>query len=112
LGLISQHSPQPELPDVIRKLAEVRRKLPALLSGDYHELLVAHQQLAFSRHYKGQTVIVALNSTSETASITLSLDAENGTLRDQLDQKVSLSIANHQVEIPLSPTWGRILLLE
>ncbi len=112
LTQITQRSPHPELPDVIRTLAEVRRKLPALLSGDYHELLIDHQQLAFSRHYERQTVIVALNSTSEMANITLSLDVESGTLRDQLDQNVSFSISNYQVEIPLSPTWGRILILE
>ena len=112
LTQIVRQSPQPELPNVIRKLAEIRRMLPALLSGDYHELLVDHQQLAFSRHRDDQTVIIALNSTSEMANITLSLDVESGTLRDQLDQKASFSISAHKVEIPLSPTWGRILVLE
>jgi glycosidase len=112
LERLSQNAPQPELPGVIRRLAEVRRRLPALLSGDYHELLVNHQQLAFSRSFNGQTVFVALNSASESVKIDLSTAFESGRLKDELDPNTRITIANHRAEVPLSPTWGRILILE
>ena len=112
LGQISAHCPQPNLPGVIRRLADIRRKLPALSSGNYRELWVNHQQLAFSRQLDGQTVIVALNSSSEPAHISLSVELENGTIWDQLDQKSRYSVHNHKAEIDLPPSWGRILVLE
>jgi glycosidase len=112
LGQISAHCPQPNLPGVIRRLADIRRKLPALSSGNYRELWVNHQQLAFSRQLDGQTVIVALNSSSEPAHISLSVELENGTIWDQLDPKSRYSVHNHKAEIDLPPSWGRILVLE
>ena len=112
LDQISAHCPQPNLPGVIRRLADIRRKLPALSSGNYRELWVNHQQLAFSRQLDGQTVIVALNSSSEPAHISLSVDLENGTIWDQLDPKSRYSVHNHKAEINLPPFWGRILVLE
>ena len=112
LAKISTQSPQPELPGVIRRLADIRGNLPALQSGNYQELMVSHQQLAFSRQYNGQTVVVTLNSSSEAVNIALSTDWEHGNLRDQLDQNAVFSIDNRKVEITLPPTWGRILVLE
>jgi cyclomaltodextrinase len=112
LTKISANCPQPDLMGVIQKLAYVRQSLPALVSGNYGELLVDHQQLAFSRQFEGQTVVVALNSSSETVNISLSMDAENGNLRDLLDPGTSFSIVDRKAEIALPPTWGRILVLE
>ena len=111
LAEISSNGPQIDLAAAIQRLANVRRNLPALQSGDYHELLVNHQQLAFSRKFNGQTVIVALNSSTEIVNITLELDIQNGTLRDQLEPNTTYAVVNRKVEISLPPTWGRILVL-
>ena len=111
LAEISSNGPQIDLAAAIQRLANVRRNLPALQSGDYHELLVNHQQLAFSRKFNGQTVIVALNSSTEIVNITLELDIQNGTLRDQLEPNTTYAVVNRKAEIALPPTWGRILVL-
>ena len=111
LAEISSNGPQIDLAAAIQRLANVHRNLPALQSGDYHELLVNHQQLAFSRQFNGQTVIVALNSSTEIVNITLELDIQNGILRDQLEPNTTYAVVNRKAEIAMPPTWGRILVL-
>lgn len=112
LSQLSGHAPQPDLVQAIQRLVVLRRQLPALVDGDYQEVLVEHQQLVFTRQYEGQTVVVALNSAAEPIDLTVSLPWENGILRDQLNEPEQFGIESGQAVISLPPAWGRILTLE
>ncbi|TLN12920.1 alpha-amylase, partial [bacterium] len=61
LATAARDAAQPDLPAAIRRLAAVRAASPALRRGDYTELHVSAQQLAFLRSLPDEQVLVALN---------------------------------------------------
>jgi glycosidase len=97
-------APQPDLPAAIRRLMAIRRDLPALRCGDYRQLHVAHEQFAFARAVDGQSVVIALNASSQPAAIP-SAGLPPGPWLDHLTGE-TISAGS---EIPLPPAWGRIL---
>lgn len=68
----------PELEATIRRLAHLRRESAALRRGDYRQLHVAHEQLAFARRSGDEQVIVAVNASAEPAQLELTVDAADG----------------------------------
>lgn len=57
---------QTALTDWIRKLAEARKKSPALCTGSYRNLMVQPRQLIFERRTENERVLVAVNADSST----------------------------------------------
>ncbi len=55
----------------IRTLANLRAQEPALRLGDYRQLSVASEQLAFSRTHQGTAVVVMINIAADPASVSL-----------------------------------------
>ncbi|MDQ0217561.1 alpha-amlyase [Peribacillus cavernae] len=60
-----------ELIDYITKLAELRQQLPSLTRGDFKLLYENGGMAVFKRTYKDETVIVAINNTSKSQTVTL-----------------------------------------
>lgn len=60
LGLPEQN----DLTDWIRKLAEARKKSPALCTGSYRNIMVQPKQLIFERRTENERVLVAVNADS------------------------------------------------
>ncbi len=109
LQILKSNPPQPELPGTIRRLAELREQSPALLTGDYRELLVSHQQLAFMRRSKEDVAVVILNSEGSPVEVNLQLPWQEGVLRDELNGGEEFFIESGQLRVPVPPTWGRVL---
>jgi cyclomaltodextrinase / maltogenic alpha-amylase / neopullulanase len=112
LRALENNSPQPELPDTIRRLAEIREQSSALLSGDYCELLVSHQQLAFTRQTEDEAVVVVLNSEPSTVEVDLQIPWQEGVLRDELNGSETFKVEKGHLRLPVPQTWGRILKLQ
>ncbi|MBG0770475.1 MAG: alpha-glucosidase C-terminal domain-containing protein [Anaerolineaceae bacterium] len=111
LNTLENHSPQKDLPDVIRRLAALRKQSPAIQLGSYQEMLVASNQLAFVRQYDGESVLVVLNSADQPAEVRLErLPWQGGQLRDLLNPGDGFQIQNGRLQLSVPPTWGRILL--
>ena len=106
---IQTHAPQPDLPETLCRLASIRKNSQALLLGSYSQLFVALQQFAFLCQVNGESVIVVLNSASQTEAVLLPVPWETGKLVDLLNPGQSFSIQSHKVEIQTPATWGRIL---
>lgn len=49
------------LPALLKKLAEIRKRFPALQNGSYESVIVRNEQFVFRRYTEKQTVYVALN---------------------------------------------------
>lgn len=60
-----------ELIDYITKLAELRQELPSLTIGDFELLYEKGGMAVIKRSYKDETVIVAINNTSKSQTVTL-----------------------------------------
>ena len=68
-----QHAAQRDLAHAIARLARLRQTSPALRYGDYRQLLVSHEQLAFARQTSGESVLVLLNASDQPAPFELKL---------------------------------------
>ena len=106
---LEHHSPQPELPGTIRKLADLRERSSALLAGDYRELLVSHQQMAFLRQAQSEAVVVLLNSQSAPVEVSLQVPWQEGVMRDELNDGDLFRIEDGRLKVMIPPTWGRVL---
>ena len=96
--------PEPELAECIRRLAALRRDLPALRTGDYEQLYVASEQFAFARRTADQTIIVAVNASAEELSIPL---RESRPMFDLLNGEPV-----DGGRVTLHPYWGAVVVLE
>jgi cyclomaltodextrinase / maltogenic alpha-amylase / neopullulanase len=111
LPAIAARPPHPGLAETIARLATLRRDLPALREGSYHELHVASQQLAFLRQSAGQRVVVALNAAPAPAQVPISLPGASR-LVDRLDSGAAFPLHAGACSLPLPPCSARILAAE
>ncbi len=111
LTAMQARPPQPELPGLIAQLARIRAGSVALQQGDYRELLVAHEQLAFMRQAHGEQVVTALNAASQPQRLRLALPAA-GRLRDLLDPAYTAPIQDGTAHLELDAFSSRILRVE
>lgn len=75
-----------ELIDYLEKLAIVRKTLPSLTKGDYELLYEKDGMIIFKRTYEEETVVVAINNSTESKKVKISDDkiAENKKLQGLL----------------------------
>lgn len=66
-------APHPELASLLRRLAVLRHASPALSAGDYGQVTVAAEQLAFRRRQGEDEVLVAINAAEVPSILPLSL---------------------------------------
>lgn len=94
----------------IAQLARVRRELEPLRRGDYRQLHVAMEQLAFARETADRAVVVVVNSAASPASFDVAIPgAANGEWRDALNGDVlTVSVGRLVGEVP--SCWARILV--
>ncbi|MDD5368265.1 MAG: alpha-amylase family glycosyl hydrolase [Anaerolineaceae bacterium] len=106
----ANHFPHPDLAQAIARLAQVRRASPALRLGNYGQLHVAAEQLAFLREHLGEQVVVAVNAATHAVPLQLRLPIHEGWLVDRLNDHQRFQIVDYQVSIAALPsTWARIL---
>jgi glycosidase len=105
--------PHPELAETIRRMAALRRELPALRLGGYRELLVASEQLAFLRTWGDEMAVVVVNAGSAPAQVDIDLPGAQGSLVDRLNPGSSYPMVDGRCRITdTAPDWGRVLRLE
>jgi len=104
-------SPHPDLPAAIARLARLRRRSPALKYGGYRPLHVAHEQLAFARETREQSVVVVVNAAEEALPVEVPLPGVRGDrLVDLLDHGEPVPIQNGRATVdPVWPRWARVL---
>jgi glycosidase len=67
-----------ELIDFITKLGELRNQLPSLSRGTMEMLYDRNGMAVYKRVYQGETVIIAINNTSESQNVTLTAEQLEG----------------------------------
>jgi glycosidase len=104
--------PHPDLAGSIRRLIRIRQDLPALRHGDYRQLLVRSEQVAFARQHGEQLVVVAVNGADNACDMTLSLPDYSGrSFQDVLQPGKRYDMTGSQLELDdVPPCWGRILV--
>ncbi len=105
--------PQPDLAGAIARLAALRRANPALRQGQYRELHVAAEQLAFLREHPQGSLVVAVNASHAPAVLELRLPVQKGRLVDLLNPGESFAIRQQRARLdPLPSCWARVLQVQ
>lgn len=112
LQTLFRTTPQPHLLRAIQTLAGVRCSSLALRLGNYRQVHVDHEQLAFLRHHEQEKVLVVINASPEDKALVLRLpDVENGLLVDLLDPTVHVQVRSGKAEMRAPSCWARIMRL-
>jgi cyclomaltodextrinase / maltogenic alpha-amylase / neopullulanase len=105
----------PELAEVIGRLARIRHATPALRHGDYRQLAVSHEQLAFSRELpdgsREGTVIVVLNAADHAAPFDVAATA-GARFADALNGGETFLAADGRLRGEVGLCWARILVAQ
>jgi len=110
LYALNASGPRRELVGTLHHLAEVRRASPALQKGDYRQLHVSSQGLAFSRQSGPDLAVVAINSASQPLELHLEVPAAAGrALRDRLNHNQPVEQHGAHLRLVIPPRWGQIL---
>ena len=104
-----EQAPQPNLPELIRNLGQIRNSSSALRHGDYQALLVDHRQFAFMRQTPDETIVVMLNSASEPVEIELNLPGGGRTFVDLLEPGEPATPREGKLSVTLPPNGGKML---
>jgi glycosidase len=99
-----------DLLNCIQRLCGFRKKLDALMYGDYKQIYVSNQQIAYLRTHKEQKLLIIINSGEGNMDLELELSSYGTMMREILNQdslEIALDSAKTKVCIP--PKWGRVL---
>jgi glycosidase len=109
---MSRTAPHKELEETIRRLARIRGASAPLRRGDYLQLHVSHEQLAFARRHEGSTVVVAVNASATPAQVSIELpEKRDGRLSDTLNSGEELPVKAGKASVNVPPGWARIMEL-
>ncbi|WP_129629341.1 alpha-amylase family glycosyl hydrolase [Candidatus Oscillochloris fontis] len=107
LATTQAHAPHPHLPALITHLIAVRHATPALRYGDYQQLHVAAEQLAFVRRWEHQRALVALNAATTPHHLHLRVDLPDGTrLHDALNPEQVVVVAGGKIAVGVPANWA------
>lgn len=113
LDVLSRTAPHPELSKTIKRLSEIRQASGPLRLGDYLQLHVSQEQLAFIRTQEGDSVVVVVNASQRPVRITLEVPGVNeGCLADMLNKGEEFPVKTGKAVVdPVPPGWARIMEL-
>lgn len=110
LDEFTHDSPHPRLAGDISRLSAVRKSIPALRYGDYHQLFVAHEQFAFARTTKQEYMVIMLNAADSPSRMEVKVPGGYTGAMDVLNGNEYFPVKNEILCIEeVSPNWGRIL---
>jgi hypothetical protein len=102
----------PELEEWIARLADTRHDTPALQCGDYEEIHVDSEQLAFLRRYDNMVAVVVVNAVHGATPLRLDIPLAAGvTLTDALDPAVSLTVRDGMLDLGEFPAATTRILI-
>ncbi|WP_238625646.1 alpha-amylase family glycosyl hydrolase [Aggregatilinea lenta] len=104
-------APHPALANAIRRFAALHRDLPALRHGDFRQVHVDHEQIAFERRAGDQSVIVATNAADHPVTLTLGR-LPGSRLRDALNGGPAIPVHHGQATVTLNSAWGAVWVAE
>ena len=111
---VSHNSPHHDLSAAISRLAQIRHHSPALRYGNYYQLLVKSEQLAFARQTPEECVIVVVNASDKPVPIELPVPVNGKKLLiDLLNEGDRFPIHAGKARLPaVNPCWARIMMVK
>lgn len=101
LEKMEKEPPHPELRELLIKLAKLRGEAPALVDGEYRELLLTNRQYAFARILGDHAVVTAVNNDENPAVMDIPCPVAGSKALEVLTGKV-LPIENGRIHLEIS----------
>lgn len=92
----------------IQSLCKLRQAQPGLSDGDYQQIHVNHEQLAFRRATTTEEFIIVVNMAAESVTVPL-VGVNSGRYQDVLNPGESFEFKPGSQALMVHPCWGRIL---
>lgn len=113
LNTIPQITTQPQLAGEIARLIAIRKSHPALRGGEYRQLYVTHEQLAFARFTSQEHLVVLLNAADKPARFDIGVPLTFTSGVDLLNHGERFTIQQGRLQVEeVYSHWGRIIRLE
>ncbi len=105
---------QRDLAGAVARLAQLRQQVPALRHGDYQQLVVNHEHLAFARQTAKECVIVVINAADRPVAVDVPVSLTGARrLSDVLNGGESIPVTNGRARIdPVWAHWARVMKVE
>lgn len=94
---------------LLSRLATLRKERRALQAGEYKQLYVAHQQLAFLRSAEEDQVVVAVNASDEEVALEIPMPEAGGTFVDLLNDTGERKVVDATLRCTVLPRWATVL---
>lgn len=110
--VLAASAPHPDLAPALARFAAARRRSPAVRHGNFRNLMVEAQSLAFLRESGRDAALIAANIADTPSVISLADPSLAGrTFVDLLDEGMRLGFdARGQARLPVPPNWLRWLV--
>ena len=104
---LPNHSPHPELVDAIARFAAARKASRAVREGNYRQLGVEMEGIAFLRQAGDELAIIAVNGSPKPMSFSLNVPEASGrTLTDILDPSTKIvPNGSGKITVEVPPHW-------
>jgi glycosidase len=103
--------PEPWLPGHLARLALIRQEHDAIRHGDYTELHVASEQLAFRRQAGDDFAVVVVNAALDEVTLDLEAGPADGwDLVDALDGATRFAAGDGRLVVSMTPGSARVLV--
>ncbi|WP_276168700.1 alpha-amylase family glycosyl hydrolase [Zobellia alginiliquefaciens] len=110
LNSIEKQAKHPKLFNAVERFISIRKNCEALANGIYATLLVRKKQVAFSRIFKGKTVIIIVNSSHKSVMVNIPLKNSSGEkFLDLLNSGYTVTSGKNGLSVEVPSCWGRIL---
>jgi glycosidase len=113
MAAMQRSAPARDLEQAITRLAALRSQSETLKFGDYRQVYVSQEQMAYLRESDHERVLVVLNAAPAPVSLELTLPISASRAVDLLNLPDSFSVEGQRLKLNTIPSrWARILKLE
>jgi hypothetical protein len=113
LAEYQRSAPVPDLEQALQRLSALYQGSEALRLGDYTQIFVSHEQLAFLRESDHEHVLVVLNAQANAVPLEITLPHPATAAVDLLNPGTNYPVNDTRLSLPdVPPRWARVLRLE
>jgi glycosidase len=110
LDQLIANGPQRGLPTTVHRLSKLRSTSEALRRGDYRQMHVGPDLLAFSRQTDNDWALVTINASNQPQELSLTFPSAAGrTLVDRLNDNQPVAMHYDQVRLVVPACWGQVI---
>ena len=100
------------LTTALKKLISLRQGNSVLKQGSYSQIAVSNTSLVFKREYKGETLIVAVNGSSQPIKVRLPSDLLGKKFLDILNPESEPTVPGLEMEVELFTRLARVFSVQ